>query len=53
MSGIAKILEDMNANPKGVRFNDLQKVAYIISGNHARAVVVIVPIKRHGLGIRV
>lgn len=26
MSGIAKITEEMKANPKGVRFNDLQKV---------------------------
>ncbi len=26
MSGIAKILKEMKVNPKGVRFNDLQKV---------------------------
>jgi hypothetical protein len=26
MSSIAKILENMKANPKGVRFSDLQKV---------------------------
>jgi hypothetical protein len=26
MSGIAKILKEMKANPKGIRFNDLQKV---------------------------
>ena len=26
MSSIAKIMEEMRANPKGVRFNDLKKV---------------------------
>jgi hypothetical protein len=26
MSSVAKILENMKANPKGVRFSDLQKV---------------------------
>jgi hypothetical protein len=26
MSSITKILQDMKANPKGVRFNDLKKV---------------------------
>jgi len=26
MSGIVKILDEMKSNPKGVRFNDLQKV---------------------------
>jgi len=26
MGGIAKIIKEMKANPKGVRFNDLQKV---------------------------
>ena len=25
MSGIAKILEQMSSNPKGIRFNDLKK----------------------------
>ncbi len=28
MSGIAKILNDMKVNPKGVRFNDLKKVCF-------------------------
>ena len=26
MSGIAKIIKEMKVNPKGIRFNDLQKV---------------------------
>ena len=33
MSGIAKILEQMKANPKGVRFNDPQKVCLYYFGN--------------------
>ena len=34
MSGIAKITEEMKANPKGVRFNDLQKVCNHYFGKH-------------------
>jgi len=52
MSGIAKILKEMKANPKGVRFNDLQ-FALIISENHVRVVVAIVYIKLPGLVIHV
>ena len=32
MSGVAEILEDMKINPKGVRFNDLQKVCLYYFG---------------------
>jgi hypothetical protein len=47
---IAKIIKEMKGNPKGVRFNDLK---HIISVNLARAVVVTVSTKLHGLEIHV
>lgn len=32
MSGIAKIVKEMKANPKGIRFNELQKVCEFYFG---------------------
>lgn len=33
MSGVAKLLKEMKASPKGVRFKDLQKVCLHYFGN--------------------
>ncbi len=33
MSNVIKILNDMKLNPKGVRFNDLQKICKYYFGN--------------------
>ena len=37
MSGIANILKEMKTNPKGVRFNDLQKVCSHYFGKPRRS----------------